>query len=297
VNDFLATWSLFWPSFLAGWVIAALLAVVGVWVVARREIFLGAAVSQASTLGIALALSLGAASGAHWLDGDGMAAALAITAAVATALVSARGGGPGRESAEGIVAWIFLLSASVPTLLLAHSPHGLEEIHRLAFSTLLGAQAEALGVLAALLGATLLAAWRFRDPLLLLALDAETAAALGVPRQRLVVGAAIWLGVCVGFAMRVSGMLYAFGCLVLPALVARRLARESRPLVWLAPVIALAAALPGFVLAHISDVPPAQMTVTLLCAALVAAWSFGRPNDSRDKNGSRENGDENGDVH
>jgi zinc transport system permease protein len=275
MSDFLASWSLFWPSYLAGWAIAALLAGIGVWVVARREVFLGAAVSQASALGIALALSLGAWSGAHWLEGDGASAGLAIAAAVATALVSARGGGPGRESAEGIVAWIFLLAASLPTLLLAHSAHGLEEIHRLAFSTLLGAQPGDLWLLGALLAATALGALRFRDPLLLVALDGETAAAFGVPRRRLVVGAAVWLGICVGFAMRVSGMLYAFGCLVLPALVARRLARESRPLVWLAPAIALGAALPGFVIAHVMDVPPAQMTVTLLCAALALAWALG----------------------
>jgi zinc transport system permease protein len=273
VNDFLASWSLFWPSYLAGWAIAMLLAVIGVWVVARREVFLGAAVSQASALGIALAISLGSWSGAHWFESDTVAAGLAISTAVATALVSARGGGPGRESAEGIVAWIFLLSASLPTLLLAHSAHGLEEIHRLAFSTVLGAQPADLWVLGALLVATGLAAWRYRDPLLLVALDGETAAAFGVPRRRLVVAAALWLGVCIGFAMRVSGMLYAFGCLVLPALVARRLARESRPLVWLAPAIAFGAALPGFVIAHVTDVPPAQMTVTLLCAALVLAWA------------------------
>jgi ABC-type Mn2+/Zn2+ transport system permease subunit len=279
VNDFLASWSLFWPSYLAGWVIAALLALIGVWVVARREVFLGAAVSQASTLGIALALSLGAWSEAAWLESEGVAAALAIAAAVATALVSARGGDHGRESAEGIVAWIFLLSASLPTLLLARSPHGLEEIHRLSFSTLLGAQPADLALLAALLLASAVAAFWLRDALLLTALDPDTAGALGVPRRRLVVGAAIWLGICVGFAMRVSGMLYAFGCLVLPALVARRLARESRPLFWLAPAVALAAALPGFVIAHVVDVPPAQMTVTLLCAALGLAWLAKRLRD------------------
>ena len=272
MNDFLASWSLFWPSYLAGWVSAALLALIGVWVVGRREIFLGAAVSQASTLGIALALSLGSWSRASWAESEGVAAGLAIAAAVATALVSARGGGRGRESAEAIVAWIFLLAASLPTLLLAQSPHGLEEIHRLSFSTLLGAQPIDLAALTLLLLASAAAAWRLRDPLLLTALDPETAEALGVPRRRLVVGAAVWLGICVGFAMRVSGMLYAFGCLVLPALVARRLARESRPLLWMAPALALAAALPGFVIAHVVDVPPAQMTVTLLCAALGLAW-------------------------
>jgi zinc transport system permease protein len=272
VSGFLDSWSLFWPSYLAGWAIAALLAGIGVWVVARREVFLGAAVSQASALGIALAIVLGSWGGAHWLESEGVSAGLAIAAAVATALVSARGGGRGRESAEGIVAWIFLLAASLPTLLLAHSAHGLEEIHRLAFSTLLGAQPADLVVLGALLAATALAAVRTRDALLLVALDGETAAAFGVPRRRLVIGAAIWLGVCVGYAMRVSGMLYAFGCLVLPALVARRLVRESRPLVWTAPLVALAAAAPGFVLAHTTDVPPAQMTVTLLCGALALAW-------------------------
>jgi zinc transport system permease protein len=276
VSGFVASWSLFWPSYLAGWAIAALLAGIGVWVVGRREVFLGAAVSQASALGISLAILLGSWSGAHWLESDGVSAALAIATAVATALVSARGGGRGGESAEGLVAWIFLLAASLPTLLLAHSAHGLEEIHRLAFSTLLGAQPADLVVLGGLLAATALAGARTRDELLLVALDGETAAAFGVPRRRLVVGAAVWLGVCVGYAMRVSGMLYAFGCLVLPVLVARRLVRESRPLAWAAPAIALAAAVPGFAIAHVADVPPAQMTVTLLCAALALAWTFER---------------------
>jgi ABC-type Mn2+/Zn2+ transport system permease subunit len=145
-------------------------------------------------------------------------------------------------------------------------------LERAGLATLLGALPGDLVVLGTLLAATGLGALLFRDALLLVALDGDTAAAFGVPRRRLVVGAAVWLGICVGFAMRVSGMLYAFGCLVLPALVARRLARESRPLVWLAPAIALGAALPGFVIAHVMDVPPAQMTVTLLCAALALAW-------------------------
>lgn len=275
MSDFLASWSLFWPSYLAGWAIAALLAAIGIWVVARREIFLGAAVAQASTLGIALALSIGALVEAHWAESEGVAAALAILAAVATALVSARGGGQGREQGDAVVAWIFLLAASLPTLLLARSPHGLEEIHRLSFSTLLGAQPVDLLVVLGLLVMTLVAGFRYRDALLLTALDPETAAALGVPRRRLVIGVAIWLGVCVGFAMRVSGMLYAFGCLVLPTLVARRLVSEARAVLWLAPALALAVALPAFVIAHFVDVPPAQMTVTILCVALGVAWLVG----------------------
>jgi ABC-type Mn2+/Zn2+ transport system permease subunit len=50
------------------------------------------------------------------------------------------------------------------------------------------------------------------------------------------------------------------------------LVREARSLLWVAPAVALATAIPGFVLAHFVDVPPAQMTVTLLCGALGVAW-------------------------
>lgn len=276
IADFLASWSLFQTTYLAGWLLAALLALVGVWVVAREQVFLGVAVSQASALGIAVALFLGVeASGAGALE-ELVASGLAVAAAVATALVSARVRREGGESPEAITGFVFLLAASVPTLLLSGHPHGLEEIERLAFSTLLGASERDLVVLAVVAAAVALAAWRFRDELMLVAVDPEMAAAVGLRPRRVRMAVAVGLGVCVGLAMRVSGLLYTFGCLVLPALVARSLGREIRPLLWTAPVVALGAAVPGFVLANGFDTPPAHTTVALLCGALLLAWIRGR---------------------
>lgn len=275
IGSFLESWALFQTTYLAGLAIAALLAMVGVWVVARDQIFLGVAVSQASGLGIAAALWAGGSAelaGAEILAGDALSTSLAVAAAVATALVSSRARGEGEESAEAITGWVFLLAASVPVLLLAHSPHGLEELHRLTFSTLLGANAGDLWVLGGLTVATLAAAFAARSRLLLLAMDPETAVAVGLNRRRWLICVAVWLGLCVGVSMRVSGLLYTFGCLVLPALVAKNLSREMRPLLWRAPLIALLACAPGFVLAHHFDLPPAHTTVALLCAALGLAW-------------------------
>ncbi len=277
IGAFLDSWALFQNTYLAGWAIAVLLALVGIWVVAREQVFLGIAVSQASTLGIALALVLAGGAGGGADLTDLRATGFAVAAAVATALVTARGGGGGgRESAEAVTGWIFLLSASLPVLMLSDSAHGLEEIHRLTFSTLLGASGTDLIVLAAVAALTVALALPLHRRLLLLAMDPETAVALGVRRRRLEVGMAIWLGLCAGLSMRVSGMLYTFGCLVLPALVARSLAREMRPLLWMAPALALAAAGPGFVLAHHFDTPPAHTTVAILCAALAGAWTLRR---------------------
>lgn len=272
IGDFLASWSLFQTTYLAGWLLAALLALVGVWVVAREQIFLGVAVSQASALGIAVALFLGVEpTGAGALE-ELSASGLAVAAAVATALVSARVRREGGESPEAVIGFVFLLAASVPTLLLAGSPHGLEEIERLSFSTLLGASETDLAILAGLAAVVAALVARYRGELVLVAADPEMASAVGVRPPRVRLAVAVALGICVGLAMRVSGLLYTFGCLVLPALVARSLGREIRPLLWTAPVVALAAAVPGFVLAHGLDTPPAHTTVALLCAALLGAW-------------------------
>ena len=275
ISEFLESWPLFQTTYLTGWAIAFTLSLVGVWVVARDQIFLGVAVAQASTLGIAAALWLGelaAASALGWLRTEAVAAALAVAASIATALLSARSGGSRGESAEAITGWIFLLAASVPVLLLAKSPHGLEEVHQLLFSTILGAAPAdpwifgALGALTAGLAAT------FRERLLLFAMDAEMAMAVGMRRGLWSVALAIWLGLAVGLSIRVSGTLYSFGCLVLPALCAKHWVREMRPLLLLAPAIGVGAAVLGFVLAHGLDTPPAHTTVSLLCVALPISW-------------------------
>jgi ABC-type Mn2+/Zn2+ transport system permease subunit len=279
IEAFAASWPLFATSYLAGWSIACLLAVVGVWVVARDQIFLGAAVAQASTLGVAAALwigGVGAGAAFEEIGSDGAAAALAVAAAVLTALATVLRRGGGAESAEAVTGWVFLVAASVPTLMLAHDPRGLEEVHHLLFSTLLGATAWDLAAFAALLAATALLVARLHEPLRLLAIDPEIAEAVGLRSARWHAALAIWLGVSVGLAIRVSGTLYTFGCLVLPALIAKHLVREVRALIWVAPLIAVAGSVAGSVLANYWDTPPAHMTVALLCGGLAAAWARAR---------------------
>jgi len=80
----------------------------------------------------------------------------------------------------------------------------------------------------------------------------------------------------IGLAMRVSGMLYTFGLLVLPALVAKNVCREVRTLFFISPIIALSVGSIGFVLANHYDFPPAQMTVALLSGLLSLGWLYQR---------------------
>jgi ABC-type Mn2+/Zn2+ transport system permease subunit len=279
IGAFLDSWSLFGTTYEVGLLAAFVLAQVGVWVVARNQIFLGAAVAQASTLGVALALGAGALLGEGATEALGSGAApslLAVAASLSTAWLVTRPRGAQSESAEALNGWVFLLASSVPVLLLAHSPHGLEEIQRLMFSTLLTASRSdlALFALLALAGTALTA--RASGALLLFSVDPENATAFGLRPARWRALSAVWLGLGVGLAIRAAGTLFAFGCLILPALAAKGLCREVRSMAWVAPFLGAAAALAGFFVGNTWDVPPAHATVALLASAVALSWVWRR---------------------
>ena len=284
IADFVASWSLFGTTYAVGLLAAIALAQVGLWVVARNQIFLGAAVAQASALGVAAALFAApwaGAAAAGWLDGDALPMLLAVAASISTAWLVGAPRGPRSESPEALNAFVYLVASSVPVLLLANSPHGLEEIQRLLFSTLLTASSLDLALFAALaLAGAVLTATAGRA-LLLLSVDPESATAFGLRTPRWRALSAVWLGLAVGLAIRATGTLYAFGCLVLPALAAKGFCREVRSMAWLAPALGAGAALAGFFAGHVFDVPPAHAAVAVLAACVALSWLAPRARSPR----------------
>ena len=285
IADFVGSWALFHNTYLVGWLISLLLALIGVLVVARDQIFIGAAVSQASTLGIAMALGIGAWASletAPWLRSDAFLSAMAVACSVIAALLTARSGDIGQESHEAITGWVFLVSASVSVLIVAHSPHGLDEIHRLLSSSIIGATRSDVWIFASLLVCTSLGIGLYYRSIMLFIMDPAMAAAVGVKVVWVSILLSAWLGLAVGLSIRVAGMLYTFGCLVLPALVAKNLCRRVKPIFVVAPLVAVGTATLGFVLANHYDDPPAQMTVALLCLCVAVAWVVRRLRRNRD---------------
>lgn len=275
IADFVASWSLFHNTYISGWLIAVLLALIGVPVVARDQIFIGAAVSQAAMLGIASGMligSWGVAEPYGWLQSETFLSGIGSLFAVLGALVTTRGRSQ-RESAEAVTGWVFLFCGSLSIILVAHSPHGSEEIHRLMASSIIGATRGDVIGFALLTLVTIAALVRWQRPLRLLLMDRPMAAAVGIPvplSDRLL---AIWLGLAVGLAIRVSGVAYAFGCLVIPALIAKNLCREVRPMFAVAPIVAVSAGIVAFVIANAYDYPPGQIAVALLSLLLAATWA------------------------
>jgi ABC-type Mn2+/Zn2+ transport system permease subunit len=292
INEFLQSWSLFHWTYIEGWLIAFLLALIGVAVVARDQIFIGAAVSQASTVGIALTLFVASLVPAHdptatsnplapsmtdtfndmWLHSDVFQSAMAVVFSVVAALLTSRASRARTESYEAITGWVFLISASVTVLLLAHSPLGDKQIKALQSSSIIGATPGDAAVFVGFSLLTVVVLVVARHRFLLFVTDTTMAAAVGMRVGRWSAGASVWLGLAVGLSIQSSGMLYTFGLLVLPALVAKNVCREVQPMFIVSPIVALGVATVGFILANHYDFPPAQMTVALLGMLLVVAW-------------------------
>jgi len=185
ITEFLVSWPLFHNAYLAGWLIGILLSLIGVLVVVRDQIFIGAAVSQAATLGVAMGMVIGSLftnDEQSWVRShifhDVMGGLLAVLAALFTTRGSTTAG---RESHEAITGWVFLVSVSGAVLLLSHSPHGLDEVNHILSSTIVGATSSDVWLFVALTVSTAGALALWYRPTLLVVLDPEMARAVGVP--------------------------------------------------------------------------------------------------------------------
>lgn len=278
IASFLESWTLFQHAYLAGWLIGVLLSLAGVLVVARDQIFIGAAVSQASLFGIAVGIwfgSLVTVDPTSWWKSDLFHSLMGGMFAVLAAFLTTRGRRQaGRETPEAVTGWVFLVSASASILLMSHNRLGMEEVNRLLSSTIIGARFEDVVIFLGMILLTVIVLSIYYRPLLLLVLDPELARVAGLRTGVWNGLISTWLGIVVGFSIHVSGVVYTFASLVLPALVAKNVGWTARSLFLLAPCISLGVGVVSFVLANHYDHPPGQAAAAGLTVLLGSVWLF-----------------------
>jgi ABC-type Mn2+/Zn2+ transport system permease subunit len=250
---------------------------VGVFLVMRRLVFLGVALPQISSTGVAIALSLPLWLGFRLTDhGTHSAHQLAfvgsiifsLTAILILAFLERRG----RGQPEGRLGTAYVVAAALGILLLAKNPYG--EIGWLdmlkgeviaVHNSDLAWTAVALTIVVATLGL-------FHKELLLVSFDRETAITL---RKNVVfwdVLLYILIGLTVSMAVLSVGPLIAFGFLLIPALTAHLFACNMRQFTVLASLIGGVVAFLGFWIAYQWDLPVGPTDVVLLGVLYGVAW-------------------------
>ncbi len=265
-------WELYAPGVWASVVLGAVLGMIGVYIVLRRLVFMSAALGQASSLGVVVALSLGAS-----LSGEREAAGPVLGAFAAGFIaalgVSGRRRGAGVER-DGLLGAIYLFGAAGTLLLGSRLAHEMHEIEALLHGVGVAVMPEDLELALWLAGGVFLlqgSAWRAFAGV---AFDPVGAAVRKVPTRLVEVLMALTIAASFAIGIRALGALPVFALSVVPALAAIRLA-PTLPLAFIVAVaFGAASGYLGYALAFVLDAPVgASQTVVALAltgAALAA---------------------------
>ncbi|MGC2425385.1 MAG: metal ABC transporter permease [Nitrospirota bacterium] len=254
---------------------------VGVFLVVRRLVFMGVALPQISSTGVAIALSLPLWLGFR-LSGQSpdsaheLAFLGSITFSLVAILVLAFLERRGRGHPEGRLGTAYVVAAALSILILSKNPYGeigwldmlKGEVITISNSDLVLTAATLILVLAVL--------GLFHKELLLISFDRETAIILG--KNVIFWDALLYvlIGLTVSMAVLSVGPLIAFGFLLIPALTAHLFARNMRQFTILASLIGGAAAFFGFWIAYQYDYPVGPTDVVLLGVFYATAWVIAR---------------------
>jgi zinc/manganese transport system permease protein len=237
---------LLWPAFVAGLLVTATHAPLGMQVLARGIVFIDLAVAQIAGLGVVLAQWLG-------YEPHGVAVqAWALGAALAGALVLGWTERRWPQVQEAIIGVSFIVAANAAILLLAAQPRGAEHLQELLAGQILWVSPASLAW-GAIATAAILALWLARGD------------RLGRTGFYLVFACAVTLSV------QLVGLYLVFATLIVPALATHGMARRRLAACYALGVLGYAA---GLGLSLAADLPAGPLVVcalALLGAALFAA--------------------------
>ena len=249
-------------------IIAVACSVLGVYVVLRRIVFVGAAMAQLSSAGIALALFF-AGHGLHLFGDHPLAFALLFSLAGAV-FFGVEGSHRSGVPPDAVIGVTYALAAAGGILLIAKATAG--EAHDIFLQgNILGITRADIYALLAIALPVLIVHFAFYKEFLFISFDREMARTLGYRVQRWNLLLYFTLGLVIAFAMQFAGVMLVFNFLVLPAVTGVLLARTMKGIFTIAVVTAILAAVIGFMLSIPFDLPTGPTIIAASGGFAVAA--------------------------
>lgn len=239
---------------------------VGVYLVLRRLVFMGVALPQISSCGIAFAFALHAWGLVPHFEGSEHALAFVgssiftLTAILFLSILERRG----RGFIEGAIGMVYVTAGAWAILLLVKNPfgeHGL--LDRLKGEIISITNAD-LGWTCGAFALVVAALFRFQKEFMLVSFDREMAVTL--KKSVLLWDSFLFLliGLTISMAVLSVGPLVTFGFLLAPPLTAHLFARNMRQFALIASVLGGITSFVGFCLAYRWDIPVGPTDVALL---------------------------------
>lgn len=243
----------------ASLIVAVVGAVLGVYIVLRRIVFVGAALSQISAAGVALAFLLGVAPNPT---------AFVVTLLAVAMFAFVHGGK--RLTQESVLGLAYVAASAATILLIGHTAHGTDDIMNLLFGNILAVTPGDLGLMA-VAGVLVLATHLVcRRPFMFISYDPEMAQTLGYRTWAWNLLFYLTIGIAIAAVTKVAGSLLTFSFLVVPAMTALAIARGMRTILIVSIGSAALAAMMGLYASFRYDLPtgPAMVAVSTLLLLL-----------------------------
>ena len=275
---FLEARELWQAPLLASLLAGALLGFLGVYVVLRRTVFVSAALTQISTVGLVFGLFLEerlhieAEHAHHQL---GMAMGFAVVGAVLLDALR-----PRRLPAEALVGAAWVTASALVVLGISTLVHAAHDLGGMVFGNAVAVPEEELWMIVAVAAICAGVHLAFRKELTFSAFDPETARAMGLRTRGWDVLLSVTIGLAIPAAARPLGALPVFALLTLPASAALLLRVRLATALALATGFGVVAAAGGYLASWFAETPTGATMVAvaalfLVPGALRALWQDG----------------------
>lgn len=267
LDGFLAAQEIWRAPLVASLLAGALLGFLGVYVVLRRTVFVSAALTQISTLGLVFGLFLEEhlhVEAEHAHHQLGMAMGFAVVGAVAMGALR-----PRRLPAEAVVGAAWIIGSALVVLGVSRLVHAAHDLGGMVFGNAVAVPDEELWMIAAVAASCAAVHLAFHKELTFVSFDPETARAQGMRTWVWDVALSVTVGLAIPASARALGALPVFALLTLPASAALLLRVRLRTAFALATAFGVAAAGSGYLVSWFAETPTGATMVAVAALFLL----------------------------
>lgn len=265
-GEFIGSYFLWRDPMIVGAVSGAICGFLGVYVVLRRIVFVGAMLSQVSSFGVALAFYLQGFSALSLFQSliDPFALSLVMTGAAA--LFFALNRFFFRISQEGVIGFGYLLASGIVVIIADRITHEAHDIADILFGSAVVVDPKEVYIVPAVAIVAILIHWIFFKDFIFVSFDPETARLFKYPVRILNTVLLLTVGVVIAVTTRALGALPVFALAVLPPITALFLTERLTLVFIFSIMIGILSAVFGYFFSFVLSLPTGASITT--CASL-----------------------------
>ena len=246
-------------------IVGALCAFLGVYIVVRRVVFLGAVLTQISVLGLAITF-LPFITVSHTV---GSLAVTIIAVIILSRLLTGK-----KIPRDAMLGFIFAFAIAARILILQKTPKvEVAEIENLLRGDILFVTPELFYLMLGVFIAAMIVHGLFFKEFTYIAFDAETARTQGFNTGRWETLFYVIAAVVIAVATHIVGDIFVFGFLVIPPIAAMQLVKPVKAIFLVAFLIGALTPMLGLLLAFKFDFPASPAIIAVVAVALMLAWA------------------------